>query len=35
MVSVSHRNHMSSEEYDEFVAVVNDKLALIDDSKLL
>lgn len=35
IVSVLHRNHMSSEEYDEFITVVNDKLALIDDSKLL
>ncbi len=35
IVSVLHRNHMSSIEYDEFITVVNDKLALIDDSRLL
>jgi hypothetical protein len=35
IISVLHRNHMSSVEYDEFIEQVNDKWALIDDSRII
>jgi len=30
-----YRNHMTSEEYDDFIEQVNDKMALIDDSRII
>ena len=35
IISVLHRNHMTSNEYDEFIDAMNDKLALIDDTRII
>ena len=35
IISTLHRNHMSSAEYDDFIEQVNDKWALIDDSRII
>lgn len=35
IISTLHRNHMTSAEYDDFIEQVNDKWALIDDSRII
>jgi len=35
IISVLYRNHMTSNEYDEFIDAMNDKLALIDDTRII
>ena len=35
IISTLQRNHMSSAEYDDFIEQVNDKWALIDDSRII
>ena len=35
IIAVLHRNHMSSEDYDNFIEQMNDKMALIDDSRII
>ncbi len=35
ITAVLHRNHMSSDDYQEFIENINAKLSMIDDSKLL
>jgi len=33
--SILHKNHLTSEEYDLFIDQVHDRIALIDDNRLL
>ena len=35
IIAVLHRNHMTSNEYDEFIDAMNDKMALIDDTRII
>ncbi|MCP3700188.1 MAG: hypothetical protein GY920_16810 [Aliivibrio sp.] len=35
IIAVLHRNHMTSIEYDEFIDSMNDKMALIDDTRII
>ena len=35
IIAVLHRNHMTSNEYEEFIDAMNDKMALIDDTRII